>query len=83
MTEPQLVDTSNPHLAQTPATLTTGSVRTEQGQLAVFTIRTPSATLTVFLGQQDADTWAKAFRKQADSLSGLAVASPSGLVTPR
>lgn len=71
------IDNGNGLLGETPATLTTGLVNTPNGQRAALTIRTPSTTLTVFLGQQDARTWAEHLRRTAEQMTG------GGLIIPQ
>lgn len=76
------VDTGNTLLGETPAQLTTALIQTPAGQRLALTIRTPSTTLTVLLGKDDAATWAANIKGTADqmSCSGLIVAK--GSVTP-
>lgn len=70
------VDQGNPVLGPGPALLSLHRITPPGGeQLVSLTIRTPSTTLTVFLGRQDALTWARMLRAEAQQLSGLIVAS--------
>lgn len=70
-------DTGNAILGEQPAQLVTALVQTPGGQRLATTIRTPSATVTVFLAGADAKTWAARLTKDADgmSVSGLVVAN--------
>jgi len=71
------VDLGNPVLAPDRALLSLYRITPPGGeQLVSLTIRTPSTTLTVFLGRDDALTWARMLRTEAQRLSGLIV--PSG-----
>jgi hypothetical protein len=84
-------DVGNPLLAQGPANLDTGSVSGPGGKVGVVTIRTASATQTVFIGAADLRNWAALLTGLADQLSGglvqasvadvAAVSQP--LITPR
>jgi hypothetical protein len=75
--QPAPLDTGNQLLAETPATLTTALVETPKGQRLALTIRTASATLTVFLGRADGETWARNIKGTAGQMSsaGLIVAN--------
>lgn len=75
MTTPALpFDPGNPILGEQPAQLTTTILDTQAGQRLAMTVRTPSATLTVFLGGADAKTWGAQVADAASRMSG------SGLV---
>jgi hypothetical protein len=78
---PPPFDTGNLLLAEQPAQLTTAVIQTPGGQRLATTIRTPSATLTVFLAKKDADSWAAALATGAGGLSvaGLVVANGATL----
>jgi hypothetical protein len=82
MTTPQQpappFDPGNQLLGEQPAQCTTALIPTAVGQRLALTIRTPSATLTVFLGKDDAITWAGNLRNTAKQMSGsgLIVAAP-------
>lgn len=71
------VDTGNHLLAEGPAQLTTTLVDTPTGQRLALTIRTPSATVTVFLGGADAKEWAVQLAADAGRMSG------AGLIVAR
>ncbi len=78
--EPPLFDVGNTLLASVTAQLHTGSITGPQGKIGVATIRTPSTTLTVFLGASDLRTWAGLLTGLADELSGgLAQASAADI----
>jgi hypothetical protein len=70
-------DTANSLLGEQPAQLVTALVATPAGQRLALTVRTPSATVTVFLAGQDARAWAARLTRDADgmSVSGLVVAN--------
>jgi hypothetical protein len=76
-------DAGNPLLAEQPAQLVTAVMQTPAGQRLTLTIRTPSATVTVFLPGKDAKAWAARLTQDAASMSaaGLVVAG-SVLGTP-
>jgi hypothetical protein len=78
---PTPFDTGNALLGEQPAQLGTALVQTPGGQRLALTVRTPSATVTVFLAAQDAKAWAA--RLTADSAamsaSGLVVAANGAL----
>ncbi len=71
------VDQANPLLSETPARIITALLETPAGQRLALTIRTPSTTLTVLLGSQDAKTWAQLLTNAAAQMSqsGLIVAN--------
>lgn len=71
---PPPIDLGNQLLAQTPTALATRPFPdpTKPGQqLLAVTIRTPSATLTVFLTRDEALSYARAIRTSAQAMSGL------------
>jgi hypothetical protein len=74
-------DTGNQLLAEVPAQCFTALVQTPLGQRLALTIRTPSSTNTVFLGKDDAITWAGNIRGTAKQMSGsgLIVAPGNGM----
>jgi len=81
MTTPQPAtpfDQGNPLLGETPAQMTTVLIDTPSGQRLALTVRTPSTTVTVLLAGKDAQEWARALTKAADTMSssGLIVAGP-------
>lgn len=73
----QPVDPANGLLAETTAQMTTALMQTPAGQRLVLTIRTPSTTLTVLLGEPDAKEWAASLTSSAGQMSksGLIVAN--------
>ena len=73
-------DTGNPLLAEQPATITTAVIPTPLGQRLALTIRTPSATLTVFLGGADAKTWAAQLTRDAAGMSSAGLIAANGNV---
>jgi hypothetical protein len=79
---PPLVDEGNALLAEAPAQCSTGLVQTPAGQRLALTVRTPSTTLTVLLGQADAKVWAANISTAAAQMSaaGLIVAGPGQVV---
>jgi hypothetical protein len=70
-----LLDEGNKLLGELPAQLTTDVISTTAGRRLVLTIRTPTTTLTVFLGAADAKNWAR----QLSAVAGTV--SDSGLIT--
>jgi hypothetical protein len=78
---PAPFDTGNQLLSEQPAQLTTVIIDTPAGQRLATTIRTPSATLTVFLLKKDAGTWSAALAAAAGGMSaaGLVVANGTTL----
>lgn len=75
---PAPFDTSNTLLGEQPAQLTTAIVTAPTGQQRLaLTVRTPSATVTVFLAGQDARAWAARLTTDAGAMSvaGLVVAN--------
>jgi len=84
MTTPQEVppfDQGNGLLGETPAQMTTALIQTPAGQRMALTVRTPSTTVTVLLAGKDAQEWARALTKAADTMSssGLIVAGPGAV----
>jgi hypothetical protein len=69
-------DAGNALLAEQPAQLVTAVVQTPAGQRLALTVRTPSATVTVFLPGPDAKAWAARLTTDAGSMSasGLVIA---------
>lgn len=75
-----LVDPGNKLLNQVPAQLDTGTIDTPDGVFGVLTVRTPSATLTVFLTPADVKNWSEVISGLSDQLAGGIVrASPLDL----
>lgn len=74
---PAPFDTGNQLLGEQPAQLVPAVIDTPAGQRLALTVRTPSATVTVFLAGKDARTWAAALTTAAEgmSVSGLVVAN--------
>lgn len=74
---PTPFDAGNPLLGEQPAQLATALVQTPAGQRLALTVRTPSATLTVFLAGQDARAWASRLTADSGSMSvtGLVIAN--------
>lgn len=75
---PPYLDPSNPLLATGPSRLDVGTVDLpETGKLGIFTVRTPSTTLTVMLSAEDLRTWAGIMNTTADQLeSSLSQVAP-------
>ena len=71
-------DLGNTLLAEQPAQMFTTVIPTPAGQRLALTIRTPSATLTVFLAGQDAKTWAANLSKAAAPMSGAGLVAAGG-----
>jgi hypothetical protein len=65
-----LVDAGNALLAPVPAQMHAGMVNGPDGKTGVITVRTSSATLTVFLGAADLRSWASLLTALADELTG-------------
>jgi hypothetical protein len=74
-------DTGNPLLGEQPAQMATALVQTPAGQRLALTVRTPSATVTVFLTGPDARAWAARLTADSASMSvtGLVVAGGTTL----
>jgi hypothetical protein len=77
-----VADLANGLLCETPAQLVTQIADTPAGQRLVMTVRTSSATLTVFLGGADAKTWARQLAGEAAAMSGSGLVVANGTVTP-
>ena len=73
-------DAGNQLLAEQPANLITALVDTPMGQRMALTIRTTSATLTVFLAKADADAWVRNLKTTADAMSGSGLIVANGNV---
>jgi len=81
------VDTGNMLLSGGPSQLTTALASTPDGQRLITTIRTQSATVTVFLAKEDVQAWAAKLQADADQMTGLVIvrdgtAGLSGLIAP-
>lgn len=77
-----LVDPGNTLLSKSSFTMDTGSIETlHDGTLGVITLRTPSATLTLFLTAEELREWAQMLTSVADQVggNGLAKATPQDL----
>jgi hypothetical protein len=74
------VDPGNGLLGEVPAQLTTALVETPRGQRLALTIRTTSATLTVFLGAADAKLWAAQLTREAVLVPGAGLIVARGAV---
>ena len=74
---PPPFDPGNALLAETGAQLSTALVQTPGGQRMVLTVRTSSATLSVFLQGGDAKVWARNIGALAGQMSeaGLIIAN--------
>ena len=71
-------DPGNPLLGEQPAILFTSLVNTPQGQRLAATIRTPSATVTVFLAGADAKAWAAQLTRDSALMSGAGLVVAGG-----
>jgi hypothetical protein len=73
---PAPFDAGNALLSEQPAQLVTAVVQAPAGQRLALTIRTPSATVTVFLPGKDAKAWAARLTQDAGAMSasGLVIA---------
>lgn len=77
---PQFIDAGNELLAQVPARLDTGTIDVPgAGKLGVLTLRTTSATVTVFLGAEDLRSWGALLTSLAGQVGGIAMAAPGDL----
>lgn len=74
-------DAGNALLAEQPAQLITAVVQAPAGQRLALTVRTPSATVTVFLAGKDAKAWAARLTQDSGAMSesGLVVAAGTTL----
>lgn len=79
------VDPGNPLLDVGKALLTAAKVRKpgHPDELASITIRTSSATLTVFLTKDETRSWQRVFGDTADSMSGLVTGNGRPATPPR
>jgi len=87
MTEPTLaqvppVDPGNALLGGVPAQLTVSEQQTSNGKMAAVTIRTPCTTLTVFLGREEAASWATLIQRTADQMGGLVLVGAGAMPAP-
>jgi hypothetical protein len=65
------MDPGNRYISEVPAELTSAVANTPNGQRVMLTIRTTSATVTVFLDKQTAERWRDMISNEANTLSGL------------
>lgn len=75
---PTPFDTGNQLLGEQPAQMATRVVNTPMGERLAMTIRTPSATMTVFLSGIDAKMWARQLATVAEPMSGSALVRANG-----
>lgn len=68
---PPPMDPGNRYISEVPAELTCGVANTPGGQRVMLTIRTTSATLTVFLDKPTAERWRDILSNELNSMSGL------------
>lgn len=73
-------DTGNQLLAEQPYQFTTAKIPTPMGERLAWTIRTPSATLTVFLNGADAKKWAAQATRDAAGMSETGLVTGNGIV---
>jgi len=73
-------DAGNGLLGEQPALLTTSIIDTPAGQRLAMTVRTPSATLTVFLHGPDAKAWAGQLGRDAARMSGAGLIVANGQI---
>ncbi len=78
MPQPPPVDQGNGLLAETGAQLSTALVQTPAGQRMILTVRTSSATLSVFLQAGDAKVWARQISALAGQMSGAGLVVANG-----
>lgn len=74
-------DPGNTLLGIVPAQLTTSVQDTPDGKRLAATVRTPDATLTVFLDADGTDNWIHALTATRKQMSGLALPQ-TGLIVP-
>lgn len=77
---PAPFDAANPLLGEQPAQMTTAIVQVPQGQRLALTVRTPSATVTVFLAGADAKNWAAQLTRDSAAMSGSGLVVASGML---
>lgn len=76
-TETTAADPGNSLLGIVPAQLTATAVNTDAGQKVLLTIRTSSATVSVFLEPTDCENWARLILDAKAKVSPLTLA-PAG-----
>lgn len=69
--DPPPFDMGNRYISEVPAECTTGLVKTPGGQRMALTIRTTSATVTVFLAKDVAERWRDQISAEISAMSGL------------
>jgi hypothetical protein len=70
MPEPQPFDVNNTLLGAGPARIDGGVMQTPDGRQAVFSMRTPSTTVTAILTAEDLRNWATFINALADEVDG-------------
>lgn len=65
------VDPGNTLLTEVPAMISVAQAAGPQGPRVILTIRTPSTTTTVLLNRDDALSWARVIRAEAQGISPL------------
>lgn len=79
---PPPFDPAHPSVTnQVPQWLMTGRHKSPQGDLAIFTIRVPNATVTAVLTKSDAQKWIDQMQKEVDGMSSLSIV-PAGMPMP-
>jgi len=73
-------DMGNPYLSSVESELTTSLVNTPAGQQAAVTLRTTSATVTVFLEKATLKAWAAQLANTETAMTGLIL--PHGGLLP-
>lgn len=69
--QPPPMDPGNRYISEVPAELTCGVANTPGGQRLLLTVRTTSATLSVFLDKTTGEQWRDIIAKELSSMSGL------------
>lgn len=77
---PAAADLGNPLLAAGPAQFATSYVDTAAGQMLMTTIRTSSATVTVFLDAAEAKEWAANLTEKASGMSSSGLVAATGVL---
>lgn len=75
------IDPANSLINPTAAQLATGTIDTPQGKLHIWTFRTPSTSLHLFLTNSDAKAWLKVLEENIAEGSEL-VKAPGPLLDP-
>jgi len=63
-----ITDLSNPMLAFGPSVMSCGILKTDDGPRLIFTVRTPSTTVTVGLDEKDAMRWIAELAKKVQEM---------------